>query len=283
MFLNIILIFIIIICAGGIGYIFWRKLPKIRILDVATVPEAQADRLRDRLLFERLKRSATEKSKILKNKSAIITGGLFGVFKKLPKKVFELEKKYQQESQKKNHLLPKEVCGQINLLLTTGMKNLKEENFGEAEKTFIEVISLDAKNVSAYEGLTDLYIAQKEFKQAKETALCVIKLLEKSGKKVTAVENGQELFLYQNGVVLGKAYFSLAEIFHELDQEFIANEFLVKALSVDENNPKYLDKFIESCIILKQKSRALDFIKKLESVNPENQKIQEFYEKLKEL
>jgi len=283
MLLNIILVVIIFFCALAIGAIFGRKMPKIKIMDVNTVAEAQADRLRDRLLLERLKRSTVGRSKIFKEKWKNVFKSCLMIFKKVPMKIFELEKKYEKESQNKASKIPQELSLRVGSLLTEAKKFLKEEKFGEAEKRFIEIISLDAKNVEAYDGLTNLYFAQKEFKQAKETALLVIKILEKQNKKVKSVENGHEFFSFEKSIRLGLAYFGLAMIFRELEQGNKTNEFLAKALSMEENNPKYLDKFIESCIILKQKSKALDFIKKLEAVNPENQKVREFYEKIKEI
>jgi len=57
----------------------------------------------------------------------------------------------------------------------------------EAEKKFIEIISLDPKNLKAYKGLGQVYLELKEYKQAEQTFMFVLQL-EKKNSKLLQVE-----------------------------------------------------------------------------------------------
>ncbi len=283
MIINIILITIVLVSLGGITYIVFSKISKIRTLDVASVPEAQADRLRDRLLLDRLRRGTTEKSEPFKKIYFNFLNFIKKIISNIPRKIFELEKKYEQESQKKVVITDGTIKAQIDSLFNEAELKLNEEDYSEAEKKLIEIVSLDPKNLKSYRLLIEVYLSTKEFKQAKETADFVVKMLEKKYLKKEKNEHGEEVICYENPTEMALAYDDLADIHHSLGEDDLAGVFWSKALQSEPNSPKYLDKFIESCIILKQKSKAFDAIKKLEEVNPENQKIKDFYERIKYL
>lgn len=50
---------------------------------------------------------------------------------------------------------------------------LRAARWAEAERTFLEVLKLDERQIDAYRGLAVLYLAQKQFPQAKETFLFI--------------------------------------------------------------------------------------------------------------
>jgi predicted Zn-dependent protease len=54
-------------------------------------------------------------------------------------------------------------------------------------------------------------------------------------------------------------------------------------LAQDANNPKYLDKLIELSILVKDRKAAREAFDRLKAINPENQKLAIFEDKLRQL
>ena len=76
---------------------------------------------------------------------------------------------------------------------------------------------------------------------------------------------------------------SMAELETGLKNHAKACEFAKKAVDKRPGNPKYLDMYIEAALAAKLFADAQEGIKSLEQVNPENQKISEFKERLDNL
>ena len=76
---------------------------------------------------------------------------------------------------------------------------------------------------------------------------------------------------------------SLAEVYRELEEEEKALQTAQRALLLAPNNPKILDFLINISIIMSDKELAADYLGRLKEINPENQKITEFMERLDNL
>jgi tetratricopeptide (TPR) repeat protein len=70
-----------------------------------------------------------------------------------------------------------------------------------------------------------------------------------------------------------QTYLDLALVYEAMDNINEAIIAMDKALTMEPNNPRYLDTMIEFSIIKKDKTRALATLKKFSEVNPENQKL----------
>lgn len=284
MLLNIILIIVIIICLSGLSFIFGRKFARVKTLDVDTVPEAQTAKVRDRILIERMKRQ-TQKSKELIQKSASpIFFWLKNFVKGLFDRIYALEKKYQKEASERQPLSKTEFIGRLNNLLTEADNLVKREKFAEAEKKYIEIVSADPKNIAAYKGLNSVYLSEKEYKQALQTAQFILKLLEKKSKTmIKKTESGQEYKTISNVNEVADACYEVGYVYELIGKNDKAVLYFGRALSFIPNSPRFLDQMIQISIMLKNKIQALEMIQRLEEVNPENQKVKEYYEKIKEL
>ena len=53
---------------------------------------------------------------------------------------------------------------------------IDKENFADAEKKYVEALTLDDKSYQAYQGLGQLYLLQKDYEHAKETFEFLLKL-----------------------------------------------------------------------------------------------------------
>ena len=256
-----------------------RKLPYLKSLDVDTVPEEQAAKVRDRILLERLKRAGLKSGEIFQLHVLPVFARLVGIKKRLVNRLYALEKKYQKEEAQTRVLIGRELENKIKSTLDDADDLVKQEKYSEAEKQLIEIVSLDAQNVSAYERLYGIYIATKEYKQALQTAQFLLKLaLKKNKQKV-----GQKQQIASNTLRLADVYIDLGDVNKLLDNNDEAFENYQKALEVEPNSPKNLDKNLEMSIILKQKALAADLLKRLQETNPQNQKLREYGERIEAL
>jgi len=267
-----------------IAVIVFRKLPVLRTLDVSTVPEAKSAQLRDRILLERIKRQTSAGEKMMKERAAPFVSKILGAIKGVFRKIYELEQKYQEQAFSKTSMSPAELNAKLKSLFEESQSLLKSDRYSEAEKFLIEIISLDPKNVEAYTQLAGVYSHLKELKQELEIRQFIVKLKSKAGKFIVKEnERGEKVKVLDNAHSLAESYSDIGSVYQKLDkfdQSLINYE---RALELERNSPKFLDQAIELCVQLKNKDLGWDLFKRLESSNPDNQKLRDFREKLKNL
>lgn len=284
MALNIILIAIVVVSLGAIGFIIVRRFPQLRTLDVNTVPEAKKAEVRDRILIERMKRN-TRKGRELIGKGAKPVFALLGrLIKRLFQRIYALEKQYKKEEEGKIVLRGDDLAGKVRSMLETAVKLIREEKLNDAEKIYIEIISFDPKNTEAYKGLVDVYLSLKEFRQALQTAQFILRLEQKRSKEVMKEdEKGQVRRTFSNAHDLARAYIDLGYICEMMDKKETAFASYEKALELEPNNPRNITLLLDLCLTLKKKPLALDLLKRLEEANPENQKLKEYENRILEM
>lgn len=248
---------LIIISSGVIGFIIVRKFPQLSIIKVETVKSEREAQTKKSILIKRLKRVRGKWFagiiKFLSPLGRLIKNRVIKIYDR----ALRLEKQYKEMEPKKTEA----NAVKVEILLEEAEKLIEEEDWTNAEKKYLQVISHDYKNPVPYEGLGDVYLNKKEFKEAKETFEFVAKLTP--GKS--------------------SVYVSLTEAALGLGDKEKAIEYLLTALEIEPNNPKHLDFLIEVGIMGKNYRVARNALDKLREVNPENQKIKDFEIRLKEL
>ncbi|MFA5189066.1 MAG: tetratricopeptide repeat protein [Patescibacteria group bacterium] len=262
---NIISIIVILISLAIIVSIVFKKLPLLAGFDISSIPKEKEAETRTKIMEERMAR----KFKVFYNKIKpffkIIAN--FGQRKinLLTEKIKAWEEKYKTAKPPKEALMTKDefqtLEKKIESQLEAAQDLINQESYQEAEKIYLEILSLEPKNIPAYRGLANLYFVQKQYLEAKQTYQHVIKLNKKDSS----------------------SYFALAEILYETEDYNNALSVLQTALNLEPNNPRYLDLFITISILVKDKELARQSLAKLIEVNPDNAKISEFAEQIKTL
>ncbi len=284
MVLNIIFLSVIVLCLGGVLFIYLRKLPKARTLDVKTVPAARRAEVRDRILMERIKRNSEWGKNIVAKSFSPIRKVSKAVTKKLFSKIYDLEEKYKKETASKTPLKRNQLQSHVTKLIGDAQKLFKEGKYQEAEKVYIEVISIEPKSIEAYEGLNDVYLEIKEYPQALQTAEFIVKLISRQSVSVKKEdEKGNAYESVNNAHELADAYCDLGYVYGLMDQLANQAESYYKALELEPNNPRNISLMLEVYIQQGKKSQALDLLEKLEKVNPENQRLKEFKDQIAEI
>jgi tetratricopeptide (TPR) repeat protein len=294
---NIIPLIIILCCLAVIIFIISKKLPLLATFDVGSIPEEKEAETKQKIMEKRLER----KAKVFYNRVSPIfkiIGNFFTrKFKDLSDALKDLEEKYKKKAKKEILVTKEEFIGQEKKLESLQKESedlLAKDEFIAAEKKYIEMISLDPKNINAYRGLGNLYIAQKNYSDAKQTFEYILKLnklddeayaglgkiAEETGDYETAKEDFIKSIDIKNTAI---HYFELAEVCLRMENHKEAVDNLEKAIEFEPNNPKYLDLLLTISINLKDSGRAFSLLKRLKEVNPENQKIPEFEKDLNNL
>lgn len=291
---SVIFIVTILICFVIIGLTIGRKFPLLANINLNELSAEKQAEVKVALLEKRLKRKFDFIPRIFQAKIwQIILWGLKGFFQYL----MELEKRYKAERQTKKiaQLTQLGKKEKIKEKLKLAEELAKAENWSEAEKVYIELIALEPKNIPAYLGLAKVYFKQKDFEHSREVYEHILKISQKndwafSGLGDLAVELGNWQSAkdhYQKSIELAQQnpehYLNLALVEYKLNHPGRALTAIRRASELEANNPKYLDFLIEAALLNKNKILALDTFNKLKIINPENQKLAEFRQRIQEM
>jgi tetratricopeptide (TPR) repeat protein len=253
---------LVVLIGALIGVLFTlvKKIPKLRMIDIDSMPEERGRKVKERIILERLDRL---KSKKVGGAQKAIQGAGKEVSRhgrRLVQKLYRLEQYYQK--------LKKQTDDQASLsqehikkLMSEAQDLEKQEEYIPAEKKYIEIISHHPKCVEAYEGLGNMYLMDKKLEQARETLLFAARLDEKDAS----------------------VQMRLAELEWEGGSLETALAYARKAVEIREKNPKYLDLYIQIALKSKHPKDARKGIKLLKEVNPENNKIEQFEQELDQI
>jgi len=268
---------------GIIIVIAVKKFPLLANLDVDNIPAEKEAKFKERIISNRLKRSFFKWwFKLINFLSPIVAKSANFLSWSLAK-LNKLKNDYKQDPLPAVNLVQK-----INQSFNEAEEFKKQGDFINAEKKYIEVISLDSKNIKVFKELGRLYFEQKNYEEAKQTFEHILKLKQDdediyASLAEIAKEKGdlklaekEYLKILEINKQSAQTYFNLALVYQAIGSLKQAIATINKALKIEPNNPRYLDTMLEISIIIKDKALALDAYKKLMEVNPENQKIEEF-------
>lgn len=268
---------LVIISLSAIGlaviiilFIIIKKFPALAILDAANIPGEKEAKFKEQIIKARVERDVAR------------WGGFLGRIWLFLSKRLSASLKSQQESLKKiktsyqaNIKMPWiEKQKKIKELLTAAEEFLKKENEKAAEEKLLEIINLDQKNLGAFFQLGELYESQKKWSEASQTFGYALRLVRQHRG------NHEEA---AGEIVPQKIYFALAEVEKEAGNLDLALENIREALELEPNNPRYLDLILDLSIMRKDKDLANECWERLAAVNPENNKLTEWKEKISQL
>lgn len=271
---------IVLIAVIIITVIIIRHFPQAASIDLDALPAEQEAAMKAALMERRLKRKILD----FKNRLLPIFRKLGLAFSKMGKnvhkRVSQMEQKYRQKPHSMTSEQQQDVKQKIRQLIEAAHQYLEQDNLPEAEAKFIEVLSWDARNIEAYLGLGDVYLEKKEYTQAKETFIYLLKL-------VKAQEAGDDsLTRFSAGLSeaqISEVHYDYARCLEYLGDLEGAKREIEKVLVRDANNPKYLDKLVELNILLKDKAEAREAFALLKEVNPNNQKLLSLEERIRNI
>lgn len=308
--LNIFFLLIIIIASGVILFLVIRKFPHLANLDIYNLPEEKIYQKKREIINKRIEKS----SNLLKEKFSRILVPIGKIWGKLQlqfrayvgkierllhhEQVLKIRSKHLAQDGYSSPLASgkdknnEEYEQKISQLIQEGEQQLKAGNYDKAEELFISAIKIDPKSAVAYRGLGDTYLAKNSIEEAMQTYKFLIRMepdddsvLVKLAEIAEGRGNMEEAIEYYQQAVLVNDSFSprfyhLAELLVKVGQPQVAKESILQAVELEPQNPKYLDLLIEIAIICGNKDLSLKGYGELRLVNPENQKLSSFKDRI---
>lgn len=290
----IIAVILLLVAVAVLGVLFVRHFQQLTVLDPSGLPEEKMSQKKDEFLRKRAEEQGAKRR-----------GQQAGWFKPLGRRWRIIQLNFRQAMQNvERHLLELGSQRRLNTprtleeeqalrtLLQDGLNAANARDWNNAEKKLIAAIKLDERNVSAYRALAGAYFAQDQFEEAKQTYRFVLyldprddgallrlaEIAEYEGKLDSAVEYYQQAVLINDHVA--SRFAKLADLLNQLKQPETALEAIQQAVILEPQNPKYLDNFIEASILAEDKNLAEEGYRQLRAVNPENQKLAAFRERI---
>lgn len=293
--LSTILLLIIAASLIIISVVLVRKLPAVKTVNPNVSPVIQQMSVKRKLLEQRLERHFKVGTSKLKEWLKPSFNYLVVKLRQGYQALVALEEKYRHRVLKSSFEDKVVQEQKVDEVLREAANLVAEEDYPEAEKKYIEALTLDEKNYQAYKGLGQLYLKEKDFEHAKETFEFLLNLNQGDpfiyhslgdiaagrGDLKSAEDDYLKSLALDNKEIA--TYLDLAEIYLHLDEPRKAFEVLSQAAIIEPKNPKILDFLIEVCIILQDKPAARKFFRQLVEANPDNQKLSEFKERIEKL
>jgi tetratricopeptide (TPR) repeat protein len=284
MTLFVISLIVIIVGLVILSYIVFKKIPDLKNLNVESLVEEQQGRAKKDILEAKFSRLSERFKSKVKKATSPQKGFLADKITSIKEKVANLEEKYKTDEDV--DLKPKTT----KELFTEAKKLIDNEEYPEAERILIEIIAKDSKNTQAYEELGDLYFQMKSYDQAEEIYkyLLKIKLSGSSGGSITRGNKMEELEADVLSTLdvdpkIAVYYEDLGQIYEIINKNDKALDAYLKAITIDPNNPKYLDKLIEMSIMVKDRGLAKKTFNSMRKINPKNAKLAQWEKAIEKL
>ncbi|RJO59444.1 tetratricopeptide repeat protein [Candidatus Parcubacteria bacterium] len=282
----------VIVCA----VIIWRKLPALASIRIDAIPKHQQAAQKQALLDKRLQTKLGNFEARIVRGVEMVFGQAFKFFKNLILRLKRMESEYRRKVITQQALdNPDVLRAKIVATLNQAQTALNQGDLAQAEQFFVDVVSMDAKNLDAYIGMADIAIAKKDYGNAREALNYVLKVQKDSeaaylrlGRiatdegKLTEAE-ADFLTTVSLNATTASAHFELAGIEEKLGNLEKAEKAFGEAIKLEPANPKYLDGLLQFAIRQKNKTLAKKSLAKLSKANPENQKLAELSKEIENL
>jgi len=266
------------------------KLPDMINLDIESIPDERQGSTKTKLLYSQWQRRSHD----LRGRWLDRIRPTQKVFAKKLKKVHDAVSRWESRYHKSDEA-SEVVELTVDQLFHDARMATDQDEPAEAEKLLIEILSREPKNVRAYEMLGDLYVEQKSYHQAEEIFHYLLKLnllsahtddermadLRRHGKfeeieteLLAGLDVDPKISVY---------YDDLAKVYLLQDKNDKALDCYLKAITVEPNNPRYLDEIIDLAIVLKDQGLAKKMHRRLKKINPENAKLGELKERIEKM
>jgi tetratricopeptide (TPR) repeat protein len=266
---TILSLILIGICLIVILAIILKKFPALAILDINNMPGEKEAKFKDQIIKQKVERDLARWGGAVARVWLFFSRYISDFLKSSQAQLKKIKLNYKSTS--KIPFVEKQKM--IKELFLAYADFFKKEKFNEAEEKLVEIISLDQKNLSAFFKLGALYDEQKKWPEARQTYEYALKLARQFKDDETIMEE----------LTIQEIYFSLAWVERESGDLDAALENIREALDLEPNSPRYLDLILDLSIIKKDKDLALASYEKLAAVNPENNKLSDWKEKIDSL
>jgi tetratricopeptide (TPR) repeat protein len=250
--LLIVGIIAVVVGAAAIIFVLLYRAPSAALINTQALPVDKTAKKKEEIIAERIVRASVQKFEPARKIIEKIWEWLREQFRRLAHKAFELERRSERAAH--SHWDAFTASTRMHAMAREADALMREEKFVEAERKYIEALSIEQKNPKLYEKLGRLYMRNKNFDQARDTLRFASRLSPNDASVVA----------------------SLGEIAMARKEYADAVTYFQHAVSLRPRSPRYLDFLLEACIIGGNRTCAKEALAQLSAVNPENAKLAEF-------
>lgn len=277
-----------------IGLLVAKHWKEIRLLDPMSLKEEQAKKQREEMIMRRFERLSADRLEGVKRFGRQFGRQATQNYRKLYRRLKRFELAYKKTSKPLSAIGPS-TEERIKNLLGEARAFSRDLKWADAERRYLEVLSMDKRNVDAFRGLGQIYLKQKLYPQAKET----FEFLQKINKADDAVFAGlAEIAAADGNLALAERmrvraveespkqahrYAELAEFYLGEDDAEKAWPYAKKASELEPGSAKYLELSLETAILLGDRNEAKERFQKLRLLIEDQSRFQTWKKKIDEL
>lgn len=280
-----------VIALGVICVTLFRHWREIRLINPESIQEERERRKREELIMQRFERMKSDKFGPIAQlaKHAILAGKT--VFHAAYIKLVRLEKYYNQAKSPFSFIAPS-AKERIKTLLDEARSLQRDMKWADAERRYLDVLAMDARNWDAYKGLGLIYLKQKLYPQAKETFDFLLKMKKADDVCYAALadiaESKEEWGLAEDmrkkavdfQPRLANRQAELAQFYLERKLTDKAWIFAKQAAELEPKSAKYLELSLETAILVRDRLEAQKRYDKLRLLSEDRPKLQAFKDKI---
>ncbi len=260
---------LVLISAIPVLVIIFRKFSVLSVLNTDNIPGEKEASFKKELIRKKVDRDLSKIVNFFINLGLFFkrnTKNYLSLFENNLKKLkgFYLKKK-DFSLEEKNQII-KELFKEVELAK-------KEDDESLVESKLLEIINLDEKNSEAFFALGHFYFQSDKLNEAIQTLSHVLKLLIREKQETTRA----------GSISVAEVYFSLAEVAQKMERLDNALEYVIEALDLEPNNPRFLDLILDLSIMRKDKKMAEIYYQKMLTINPENNNLLAWKEEIDSL
>lgn len=293
-----ILSFVLILGGAVItAIVLIRRFPQIALLDVDKLPQEIQLQKKKQLLEEQYMRHLKIVGEKMKLWMIPLARGWKNMQTKFRSHVQKTYVKHAQTLAKKKKkpegaAPPPEA---VAALLKDAETQLLMENYDAAEQKFIEVVRFAPRTIEAYRGLGRMYFMKKQFAEARDTYQFILKLDPKDDRaynRLGMIEMEQEHWkeaaqYYKRAIELDPnialRHYDMGYLYERMGKTLYAMRAYERAIALEPMNPKYLDAYVKTAILLNNKEVAQTAYEQLKLANPDNKKLESIKRTIQEM
>ncbi len=156
-------------------FVVFRHWKEIALLDPNSIKEERERQKREQLILRRLERFRANQIEPMKRVGRGLWQSFAQGYARMEERLKSLEAFYRQTKRPFAAVAPS-TRERLIALLGEARSLMRDLKWAEAERRFLEMLSLDARSADAYKGLGAIYLKQKLYEQARETYQFLIKM-----------------------------------------------------------------------------------------------------------
>lgn len=267
-----------------------RHWKEIRLLNPDSIKEEQQRQKRERIIEQRFERVRSDAFTPLKRVFQTIFLKGKKAFHAAYIRLIQLDRFYKQAKAPFAHMAPS-LKDRIRTLLDEARALARDLKWADAERRFLEILTLDDRNIDAYKGLAAIYVKQKLYPQAIETYQFLVKIkkadascFEGLGDIAVAQDDPKAEGYYQKAIELqprvAHQHAVLAHFYLSHAQPLKAWPVAKRASELESKSAKFLELSLEAAIQAGEREEARRRYDALRLQSEDRQKLQTFKDRI---